>query len=90
LTLTSPLSTQYDHTLTKAHQIAAAFHLDQLEADIERLARIANGELGSEMDDDDYLTLRIYHYLVANEPVTDPAISESDYASYLAPAFLKP
>jgi hypothetical protein len=63
--------------------MAAAFHLHQLEADIERLTNIAYGELGSEMNDDDYLTLRIYHYLVANELVTDPAISESDYASYL-------
>ena len=41
------------------------------------------------MWDDDYHALRIYHYLNKNELVTDPAISESDYASYLGHLDLK-
>jgi hypothetical protein len=82
------ISTRYDHTLTRAHQAAAAIHIHQLEADIERLARIANGTLNDEMNEDDYLALRIYHYLVVNELVTDPAISENDFASYVSPLAL--
>ena len=70
---------RYDHTLTEAHQAAAAYHIEQLEADINRLTGIAYGEIGSEMDEDDYLTLRIYHYLNTCDPVSDPAINESDY-----------
>jgi hypothetical protein len=79
-TMTIPL-TRYDHTLTEAHQAAAAYHIEQLEADINRLNCIANGEIGSEMNEDDYLTLRIYHYLNSSDncPKSDPAISESDY-----------